>query len=143
MIVTKMVQLVDLHWTIDDAINLIRVVQPLAKHAGYHVGLAGGVLNRGESLHDLDLIVMPLVETGCHLKGLWRAFQFYGVGDIDEITIGYPPERGRTIWRGHLGLKQIDFFVYERLPIVERIKRYWRRGMSLLHQTSRTVTRES
>lgn len=46
-------------WTLDDAVTLIRSVQPAVMQAGYYMALAGGVLNKGTSLTDLDLVIVP------------------------------------------------------------------------------------
>ncbi len=102
-------------WGFKDAIGLIRAVQPLAHLAGYHLALAGGVLNKGESNHDLDIIVMPMnrAEDGRSLDRVWRAFDFVGVKRLDLLNGWYPIAKGRTIYRGYFEDRQIDFFVYE------------------------------
>jgi hypothetical protein len=46
-------------WTIGQAIALVRDLEPHLAEVGWHVALAGGVLLRGESAHDLDLVVYP------------------------------------------------------------------------------------
>lgn len=46
-------------WTHEEALVLIRKLEPLLAHAGFHVGLGGSVLHRGESWKDLDIIVFP------------------------------------------------------------------------------------
>ena len=48
------------HWTLDEAINLIKVLQPDVWTFGYHLCLGGGVLNKGESKKDLDLYFLSL-----------------------------------------------------------------------------------
>ena len=47
-------------WRFPEAIDLIVRVQPTAHANGYHLGLAGGVLNKGQSDKDLDVMIMPL-----------------------------------------------------------------------------------
>lgn len=47
-------------WTLDEALDLIRRIQPKLKPLGYHVCLGGGVLNIGSSEKDLDLFFVPL-----------------------------------------------------------------------------------
>lgn len=47
-------------WTLDEALLLIRDLQPAVSGVGYHIALAGGVLNKGASNKDLDLIFLPL-----------------------------------------------------------------------------------
>lgn len=47
-------------WTIEEGLELIRQMQRALKPLGFHVALAGGVLNTGKSLKDLDLVFLPL-----------------------------------------------------------------------------------
>lgn len=46
-------------WTLDEAIKLIREIQPEMHNVKYAVSLGGSVLNEGESYKDLDLIINP------------------------------------------------------------------------------------
>jgi len=46
-------------WTLDRALTLARMLERLAAASGWHVALAGGVLIRGMSSHDLDLVFYP------------------------------------------------------------------------------------
>lgn len=46
-------------WTMRRGVALARTLEQALKAVGYHVALAGGVLHRGASDHDLDLIVFP------------------------------------------------------------------------------------
>lgn len=47
-------------WTMEDGVTLIRDLQTKALHKGYHLALGGGVLNRGFSYNDLDIVALPL-----------------------------------------------------------------------------------
>lgn len=47
---------------IDQALLLIRKLQPVVMEAGYYLALAGGVLNNGRSPNDLDLVAVPRTE---------------------------------------------------------------------------------
>jgi len=46
-------------WTLKEAIELIQEIEPKFQAAGFHVGLTGSVVFKGESKKDLDLIVYP------------------------------------------------------------------------------------
>lgn len=46
-------------WTIEEALTLIRNNQQACMKSGYYIALAGGVLNKGYSVSDLDLLLMP------------------------------------------------------------------------------------
>lgn len=47
-------------WKIEEALQLIRELQPKAWDAKYALALGGSVLNHGESYKDLDIIATPL-----------------------------------------------------------------------------------
>lgn len=47
-------------WTLQEALALVRDIQPIMREMGYHITLGGGVLNTGGSTHDLDLWFIPL-----------------------------------------------------------------------------------
>lgn len=49
-----------LKWTLDEALSLIRLLQPETRKFGYHLCLGGGVLNVGFSEKDLDLYFLPM-----------------------------------------------------------------------------------
>lgn len=46
-------------WTLDLALELVRDIEPVLAELGWHVAITGGVLFRGYSMKDLDLIVFP------------------------------------------------------------------------------------
>jgi len=46
-------------WALDNALTFIRSNQPAAMDAGYYLALAGGVLNKGFSTNDLDVVAVP------------------------------------------------------------------------------------
>ena len=46
-------------WTLEEALELIRGLEPNLSKCGYHVALCGGVLQQGRSEHDLDVLVYP------------------------------------------------------------------------------------
>lgn len=47
-------------WTLDQALEVIRALQPLARELEYHITLGGGVLNAGTSEKDADLFFLKL-----------------------------------------------------------------------------------
>jgi hypothetical protein len=57
-------------WTLEDALPLIRALQPDTKRYGYHLCLGGGVLNKGHSDKDLDLYFLPLGPNNADPDGL-------------------------------------------------------------------------
>lgn len=101
-------------WTLDDALKLIRALQPESRRFGYHLCLGGGVLNKGESEKDLDLYFIQLNRSNnppkpddlvSWLTNLW--------GQPEEI-MGYEPEDNPAVEQPQYG-----FFRYgENIPIV-------------------------
>jgi hypothetical protein len=47
-------------WTLDDALKTLRELNPKLQAHGYCVALTGGVLFKGESAKDLDIVLYPL-----------------------------------------------------------------------------------
>jgi hypothetical protein len=46
-------------WTLIEALDFIRRLEPFVEPAGYHVGLLGSVLLKGDSEKDLDVLLYP------------------------------------------------------------------------------------
>lgn len=73
-------------WTLDEALRLVRGLQPEAKKFGFHVCLGGSVLNMGVSPKDVDLYFLPLRGKDAQqmdalvirLEGLWGAAEPIG-----------------------------------------------------------------
>lgn len=58
-------------WFLEDALVLVRELQPQTRKFDYHLALGGGVLNKGQSDKDLDLYFLPLSKTDkCNNRGL-------------------------------------------------------------------------
>jgi hypothetical protein len=68
-------------WTLENSVELIRLLQPLAHRHGYHLALAGGILNRGFSEKDLDVVALP----NFNAEQEWEALQ----ADIED-TLAAP-----------------------------------------------------
>lgn len=71
-------------WTLDNALKLIRETQETAKGFGYHICLGGSVLNKGESIKDLDLYFIPLVGVEESIERLLQSL-YIGWGDGEEF----------------------------------------------------------
>lgn len=65
-------------WTLDQALSLIRKNQQTFMEAGWFIALAGGVLNKGESVHDLDLVAVPMKTGKNHLVDLHNTLTYIG-----------------------------------------------------------------
>lgn len=80
-------------WTLNDALALVRAIQPKSRDFGYHLTLGGGVLNTGKSKKDVDLYFLPL-DNGkqkSDAPGLvkWLTKQW---GDPEDIGANYGME---------------------------------------------------
>lgn len=65
-------------WTLDRALEVIRkLALPLAT-VGWHLALAGGVLLKGISVHDLDLVAFPHDSTRTNRAALEDALRAAG-----------------------------------------------------------------
>lgn len=62
------------HWTFEDALPLVRAIQPETRNFKYHLTLGGGVLNNGKSDKDLDLYFLPMFD---RKRADWRGLLEY------------------------------------------------------------------
>lgn len=101
-------------WTLLDALQLVRAIQPELKPLQWHVALGGGVLNIGQSDKDLDLYVLGFNGNGLEptspvtelLVSKWGYYQPIANSD------GYPPDpRYREKIKFTVGGKRIDVFI--------------------------------
>ena len=101
------------NWGLDNAVDLIRKLQPEARRSGYHLALAGGVLNVGHSDKDLDIVALPM---GGHTQD-WAQLSeaILEVADVmlSQITTNYPNSRDRTVFTGEHYNGRIDIIRIE------------------------------
>lgn len=101
-------------WTLNDALALVRALQPKTRDFSYHLALGGGVLNTGKSKKDVDLYFLPLDNNGkpSDAKGLvaWLTKEWgqpetlggnYGEPEEIEQRPTSWEERART-WRSRI-----------------------------------------
>lgn len=102
-------------WTLKQALALIRKWQPLAWGCGLHLALAGSVLNRGDSVKDLDIIVMGMNNGDAPN---WHKFKrLTGIDTAimsveDYLEMENALNDGRKLYKSAYRGKRIDFFVY-------------------------------
>jgi hypothetical protein len=105
-------------WSLSEALELVREIQPQIKRYGYHVALGGGVLNNGYSEKDADLYFLSLDdatttnigELSEFLSGYWHDMLCTPIGDVDH----YGPHklyRLRQTYRELKTGKRIDVFI--------------------------------
>jgi len=85
-------------WTLEPALHLVRALNERLTPAGFCCGLTGGVLFRGQSGKDVDLIVYPR----CVSPTVWTAAAFQSVhaalGGVG-LTLRRTSEEVRRGWR--------------------------------------------
>lgn len=92
-------------WTLDEALRLVRGLQPEAQKYGFHVCLGGSVLNVGVSHKDVDVYFLPLGGKDAQqidalvtrLEGLW--------GKAEPIGNTGPPVPARVASDPYLSFK--------------------------------------
>lgn len=93
-------------WTMEEALTLIRELEPKMSAAGWHVALGGGVLLRGQSEHDLDLVFFPHVAGTANLRALqdvltsmgWTRFRTVAAVHRHWRSIGSTDTKHVEIW---------------------------------------------
>lgn len=95
-------------WTLPQAIEFINEITPQIKEVGYGIALAGGVLLRGESNTDLDLILYPMSTANQNLGLLHTKLQHLG------LELKKDKSQVRKIWKskGSLDLKHVEVWAY-------------------------------
>lgn len=113
-------------WTLEDALNVITMLQEEVRQFGYHIALGGGVLNNGTSDKDLDLYFLPLCDNKtpvepdeliafleCHFD---EATQIRGSGEqYGEDEFSPYHSKVKFVWvddeGGELKFRRIDAFI--------------------------------
>jgi len=49
-------------WNFGDAVKFLKEINPILKEAGYKGSIVGGIINRGYSDKDLDILLEPIKE---------------------------------------------------------------------------------
>lgn len=100
-------------WTLEDALAVVRDLQFKALQCGYHLALAGGVLNKGYSHNDLDVIVMPLdgkdQKRDKFLESVERQ-----IGPVVTLGKNSIPDQDGNVVRATDGAQIVDFLFYHR-----------------------------
>lgn len=73
---------VDYHWTLAEAVVFAQHLQPFVVGEGYHVGILGSVLTKGESQKDLDILLYPHTTAMVDLEALYEAMEEAGMHRI-------------------------------------------------------------
>lgn len=121
-------------WELNEAIQLIRDIQPMLRLRGYHLGLGGGVLNKGTSLHDLDIYMFPTSNVPTEYpQQLEQALQVFTTRGVDGLHKVFGPTSSGgggndahcyyDLYQGDYQGRQVDVFVV--LSKEEILKRHY------------------
>lgn len=80
-----------------DALVLVRKLQPAFNGCGWHIALGGGLLNKGFSDHDLDLVVYPHNSNATDidkLRAMLRAIGWSLFADVERIQAHWRKKGG-------------------------------------------------
>lgn len=76
-------------WTIEEGLAEIQMLQREARAVGFHLCLAGGVINTMRSNHDLDIVAIPLVGFPPNPEEMLQIFrERYGADEAIEPSSG-------------------------------------------------------
>ena len=88
-------------WTLNEALELIRRLQPGANAANFHIALGGSVLNNGQSSKDLDLYFLPLEDESNHPDD----YKITEIANIMSMMFGYSGNYGQEMGESYEGLR--------------------------------------
>lgn len=95
-------------WTIEQGVDFIRKWEPEAAKLGFHLGIMGGVLMKGYSEKDLDVLVCPLKTEFEHHFAKFK--DLFGQDIEWKDTTPYHPGDTKRVWSAEIDSKRIDFF---------------------------------
>lgn len=96
-------------WTLDEAIEFLRCINPWIQQFNYHCGIIGSIPIKGFSNNDLDICILPYENK--------KEVQEYGLtkylDSIGAIPCAHYENRYRKVYKLiKENNKTVDFFVY-------------------------------
>ena len=98
-------------WTIEQACDFCTNLHNYLVTFGYDVGLAGGILLRGESNKDIDIIIYPLKKISSDFNAMYQSLPNFGLKFVrlPNNNFGYQDDGKRVeIW--DFQDKRVDLF---------------------------------
>lgn len=103
-------------WILEDALVFVRKLEKHLALAGYHVAMAGSVLEKGHSHNDLDLVVFPHTTGKMDTYVLRAALDLAGLSPVaSRATVAAAWERQKSFDTKHVEVwtynsKRVDLF---------------------------------
>lgn len=69
----------DVKWTTDEAIELCKLIEPIAARCGCHIGLTGGLLYKEGPRKDCDLVIYSIRSEVINFKEFYSELSKVGV----------------------------------------------------------------
>lgn len=103
-------------WDLDSAVKFLRKLEAVIEPSGYHCGLHGGVLYKGTSEKDLDVIIYPHDKGGETIdrQAVWVIIKKFCAAEATGSCGGLSQLRDakEVRWLSARG-KRVDFFFLE------------------------------
>jgi hypothetical protein len=106
-------------WNLAEAVAFLAALQPTAFEAGFNLSLGGGVLNRGYSETDLDVVAVPR-RAGCEVRQLRRVLESAGCS-----VLGFEKVHPGVQVLFQVGARKVEMLI----ACGERRDRYLRRAV--------------
>lgn len=99
-------------WTLEEGVKFIRWIEPKLAEKGFHCALTGGVIFKGKSVKDLDVIVYPHTAEGMpDFDSVWPLITDWCKSETQNSCQGTSQIRDEkdVRWLQARG-KRVDFF---------------------------------
>ena len=98
-------------WTLKEACTFCSQLHDFLAPLGYDVGLAGGILFRGESDKDIDVIIYPLKRVSADFASMHQALPEFGLRFVrlPNKNLGYTDD-GKLVEVWEFSGKRVDLF---------------------------------
>lgn len=97
------------YWSLDEAVEVCRIVEDICPKFGCHVALTGGTLYKGGRRKDCDLLFYRIRQVKeIDLDGLWDALAKFGFEKVSGFG---------WVYKAKFGVKSLDCFFPEEKAV--------------------------
>lgn len=94
--------------TLTDAVEFCREIEPTLARIGYHCGLTGSCLYKGESSKDMDIIIYPHNVNATKPES--EIMDALGVNGVTKAFNEPASTADKLVWVGRTKNTRVDFF---------------------------------